>query len=81
MLKNNQFTSDVDADRLERLLTLTAHIDEHAVDLGLVAPNAILTWAQGADAAWESAVSSAIVEDGQMDDAFEDLRQQGFRGL
>ena len=71
MLKNNQFTSDVDADRLERLLTLTAHIDEHAVDLGLVAPNAILTWAQGADAAWESAVSSAIVEDGQMDDAFE----------
>ena len=71
MLKNNQFTSDNDLDRLERLLALSANIDALAADLGLVAPDDLLTWAQGSGAVWESADASATVEDGQMDEAFE----------
>ncbi len=71
MLYNNQFTADKDDERLERLLALSANIDDHSADLGLIAPDPMLTWAQNAGAEWESAVSSAIIEDGQMDEAFE----------
>ena len=69
MLKNNQFTSDDDLERLERLLALSANIDTYADELGVEGDQ--LAWAQGAGAAWESADASAVVEDGQMDDSFE----------
>jgi len=74
MLKNNQFTSDTDLDRLERLLALSANIDTYAVELGVEGDE--LTWAQGAGAAWEAADAAAVVEDGQMDDAFETFEQK-----
>ena len=66
MLKNNNFTKDNDLDRLERLLALSANIDTYAAELGLVAPNPLLTWAQGAGAAWEAAVATAIVANDPM---------------
>ena len=47
MLKNNQFSSDKDDDRLERLLALSANINTYADELGIEGD--MLAWAVDAD--------------------------------
>jgi len=74
MLINNNFLRDKDEDRLERLILLSGNIDTYSAELGL-APERI-AWAQGAEDAWQAALSTATVEDGEMDDAFEDYHRR-----
>ncbi|MCK5843120.1 MAG: hypothetical protein KAG97_00345, partial [Victivallales bacterium] len=69
MLKSNGFTRDTDEDRLERFIHLSGNIDTYSVELG-ISP-ARLLWAQGAEAAWQNAISTCVIEDGEMDEAFE----------
>ena len=69
MIKNNGFTRDGDETRLERLLLMSHNIDTYSAELGISGDR--LTWAQGAGAAWESALAISTVEDGEMDEAFE----------
>jgi len=73
MLKNNQFTSDTDGERLERLQLLSANIDTHAVELEIIGDKLLRCQTGGAD--WNSAVVNAGVEDGESQEATETLDQ------
>ena len=61
MLKNNQFTSDTDGERLERLQLLSANVDTHAVELEIIGDKLLRCQTGGAD--WNTAVVNAGVED------------------
>ena len=70
-IRNNQITHDRDGDRFERLQSLSTNIDTFAGELGITGDR--LTWAQGAVAAWTAARTNAGIEEGEKNDAFEDL--------
>jgi len=71
MLKNNQFTSDTDGERLERVQLLSANIDTHEVQLEIGGDK--LVRCRNAGANWSSAVTIAGVEDGESQEATETL--------
>jgi len=72
-LINNAFTNDDDSDRSERLDALSTHIDDFAVELAYAGDR--LTWAQGAYDAWQEARATAHVEDGEMDEAYQEFHK------
>ena len=71
MLKNNGFANDTDGERTERVLALSENIDDHAVELGIIAPR--LTDCQTAGEDWSDAITTAGVEDGESQEAVETL--------
>ncbi|MCK5833979.1 hypothetical protein KAH81_09975 [bacterium] len=74
MLKGNNFLHDDDNDRSERFVLLSGNIDAHAVSIGV--GGTLLTWAQGASAAWENLRENALVQDGEMDEAYQHLQEK-----
>jgi len=73
MLINNAFSDDNDENRLERLLLISENIDTYAAELSIAGD--LLSWAQDAGETWETAVAQAVVQDGEMDMAYEDLHK------
>jgi len=74
MLKGNNFLHDDDNERSERLLLLSGNIDVHAATIGV--SGTLLTWAQGASAAWENLRENALVQDGEMDEAYQHVQEK-----
>jgi len=74
MLKGNNFLHDDDNERSERLVLLSANIDTHAVEIGV--SGSLLTWAQGASDNWEDLRENALVQDGEMDEAYQHVQEK-----
>jgi len=72
MLIHNKFTKDNDEDRLERLISISNHIDDYSIEFGLSADKII--GAHDTAEAWESALAKAIVESGQGKGGYSALR-------
>ncbi|MCK5844814.1 MAG: hypothetical protein KAG97_08915, partial [Victivallales bacterium] len=73
-IKGNDFSHDTDDVRQARLALLSENIDTYAADLGLVAPNPTLTWAQGAFDVFVDYRATAAREDGDIDEATQEYR-------
>jgi hypothetical protein len=69
MIINNNISNDDYTTRAERIQLLSDNIDTFAVEIGV--SGARLADAQNADAQWEDVCAKCVVEDGQMDEAFE----------
>lgn len=74
MLKNNKFSADTDAERWERLDLLATNIGTYAAELGVA--GAKLQWAQDACSAWETARTTAGVELGEKEEAFQEFHKK-----
>ena len=73
-IRNNQFSRDKDGDRFERLQLILANIAAFAAELGIIGDR--LAWALAAVTAWIAARAAAGVEEGEKNDAFEDLHNK-----
>jgi len=73
MIINNNITNDTYTERAERIQLLSTNIDDFAVELGIAGDR--LTACQDADTQWEDASAKGVVEDGQMDEAYETFHQ------
>jgi len=73
MIKNNNVSHDTQGERIERLTLLAANIDGVAVEIGVSGSK--LASAQTSDTDYLAAISLAEMEDGQMDEAFEEYHE------
>jgi len=73
MIKNNNNSHDTQGERIERLALLSANIDDFADDVGVAGDR--LTAAQTAKEDYLNAIAEAGVQDGQMDEAFEEFKK------
>ena len=72
MLTNNQFSKDTDGDREERCLHMQANIDSYANELGVT--GVLLSWAQVCHDSWRNIWTTADVEYGEMNEAFQEFQ-------
>ncbi len=74
MLINNSFSKDTDGSREERCLLLQSNIDTYAAELGIT--GVLLTWAQTSHASWTQAWTAADVEQGELNEAYQEFQKK-----
>ncbi len=72
MIKNNRITQDSDGTRMLRLSLVSKHVTEFSAELGL-SPDKV-DWALNAEGIWTGIDSSAAVDKGTIDEAYQEFQ-------